>query len=276
EKAVLSTGATSSRRARSSGSVRPSPRGYCSVTSTGTPSRRAAAPRILMLRTISSRRSASIALKRRSCTSTTTRTGCGMTPPGGELDLPRRDRGVDADPGRAETLPLALTGIRDPRAHDRRAVPGPAALEVSGAERGQLDVEVDPVEKRTRNPAEVTVPLGRRAQAVLERRAAAPAWVGRGDELEPGREVAHAARPGDRHAPVLEWLTERFEDVLLELRQLVEEEHAEVGKRHLARMGRAAAADQARDGDRVVRGAERPPCHERAGPREEPRDAPDR
>src|SRR3989475_6575391 len=191
-------------------------------------------------------------------------------------DLPRRDRGVDADPGRAETLPLALTGIRDPRAHDRRAVPGPAALEVSGAERGQLDVEVDPVEKRTRNPAEVTVPLGRRAQAVLERRAAAPAWVGRGDELEPGGEVAHAARPGDRHAPVLEWLAERFEDVLLELRQLVEEEHAEVGKRHLTRMGRAAAADQARDGDRVVRRAERPPCHEFAVPREEPPDAPDR
>src|SRR5439155_453814 len=42
-------------------------------------------------------------------------------------DLPRRDRGVDADPGRAETLPLALTGIRDPRAHDRRAVPGTAS-----------------------------------------------------------------------------------------------------------------------------------------------------
>src|SRR2546422_423643 len=59
-------------------------------------------------------------------------------------------------------------------------------------------------------------------------------------------------------------------------RQLVEEEHAEVGKRHLARMGWAAAADQARDGDRVVRGAERPPCHEFAVPREEPRDAPDR
>src|SRR2546422_4294070 len=178
-------------------------------------------------------------------------------------------------PPRSPLFPYT-TLFRSPCAHDRRAVPGPAALEVSGAERGQLDVEVDPVEKRTRNPAEVTVPLGRRAQAVLERRAAAPAWVGRGDELEPGGEVAHTARPGDRHAPVLEWLAERFEDVLLELRQLVEEEHAEVGKRHLARMGRAAAADQARDGDRVVRGAERPPCHEFAVPREEPRDAPDR
>src|SRR2546429_8017364 len=29
------------------------------------------------------------------------------------ISLPRRDRGVDADPGSAETLPLALTGFRD-------------------------------------------------------------------------------------------------------------------------------------------------------------------
>src|SRR5207253_10415082 len=107
-------------------------------------------------------------------------------------------------------------------------------------------------------------------------RAAAAARVGGGDQLEPGGKVADAARPGDRHAPVLERLAERLEDMLLELRQLVEEEYAEVGERHLARMRRAAAADQARDRDRVVRGAARTPRHELAVPRQEPRDAPDR
>src|SRR2546422_10913036 len=56
-------------------------------------------------------------------------------------------------PPRSPLFPYT-TLFRSPCAHDRRAVPGPAALEVSGAERGQLDVEVDPVEKRTRNPAE--------------------------------------------------------------------------------------------------------------------------
>src|SRR5438445_782627 len=73
----------SSRSPRSSGSVWPSPFGYCSVTTTGLPRRRAVASRIFRLRTISSRRSASIAPNRRSCTSVTTRTGCGMGGPSG-------------------------------------------------------------------------------------------------------------------------------------------------------------------------------------------------
>src|SRR5207244_10877185 len=95
-----------------------------------------------------------------------------------------------------------------------------------------------------RDPAEVGGAIGRGAEAALERGAAAAARGGGGNELEPGGEVAHAARPGDRHAPVLKWLAQRFEDVLLEFRQLVEEEHAEVGERHLARVGRATAAEQ--------------------------------
>src|SRR5207244_10233713 len=66
-----------------SGSVCPRPFGYCSVTTTGAPRRRAAARRIFRLRTISSRRSASIAPNSRSCTSVTTITGCAMP------DLPR-------------------------------------------------------------------------------------------------------------------------------------------------------------------------------------------
>src|SRR2546422_8585253 len=43
-----------------------------------------------------------------------------------------------SDLGRAETLPLALTGIRDPCAHDRRADPGPAALERSEEHTSEL------------------------------------------------------------------------------------------------------------------------------------------
>src|SRR5438105_5764283 len=83
ENAVFSSAGASSRSPRSSGSVWPSPFGYCSVTTTGLPRRRAVASRIFRLRTISSRRSASIAPNRRSCTSVTTRTGCGMGGPSG-------------------------------------------------------------------------------------------------------------------------------------------------------------------------------------------------
>src|SRR2546425_7419208 len=85
ENAVFSRAGASSRSTRSSGSVRPNPLGYCSVTTTGAARRRAVASRIFRLRTISSRRSASIAPNRRSCTSVTTKTGCGMAgPPGAE------------------------------------------------------------------------------------------------------------------------------------------------------------------------------------------------
>src|SRR6266481_4663859 len=83
ENAVFSSADASSRSTRSSDSVWPSPFGYCSVTTTGVPRRRAVASRIFRLRTISSRRSASIAPNRRSCTSVTTRTGCGMAEPSG-------------------------------------------------------------------------------------------------------------------------------------------------------------------------------------------------
>src|SRR2546430_8628982 len=333
EKAVFSIGATSSRSARSSGSVRPRPRGYCSVTRTGTARRRAAAPRILMLRIISSRRSASMALNRRSCTSMITRTGCGgMRPPtgwgstgncpifsrapraveaavldglravrgrqavgarevgDGECDLEhtvvaarreaqaahgggqepfglgrrraepsrlaRRHLGVRADAGAAEALALALARPQDAGADRRRGLARPAALEVDRSQRGQLDVKVDPIQERSRDPAEVAAALARRADAVVERGAAAPARVGRGDELEPRGEVADASGPRDRHAPVLERLAERLEHVLLELRQLVEEQDAQMGEGDFARMRRAAASDQAPDPGRVIRGGE--------------------
>ena len=126
-------------------------------------------------------------------------------------------------------------------------------MEVDRSQRGQLDVKVDPIQERSRDPAEVAAALARRADAVVERGAAAPARVGRGDELEPRGEVADASGPRDRHAPVLERLAERLEHVLLELRQLVEEQDAQMGERDFARMRRAAASDQTRDRDRVMR-----------------------
>src|SRR5438105_7414553 len=122
ENAVFSSADASSRSRRSSGSVWPSPVGYCSVTTTGVPRRRAAASRIFRLRTISSRRSASIAPNRRSCTSVTTRTGCGMAePPERRLSriVPRRlppwrtpaERGSGrVGPGRATSVFADQTG----------------------------------------------------------------------------------------------------------------------------------------------------------------------
>jgi hypothetical protein len=105
---------------------------------------------------------------------------------------------------------------------------------------------------------------------------AAPALIRGRDELEASGEVVDAARARDADAPVLEGLAERLEHVLVELGQLVQEEDTAVGERDLARMRRAAAADEAGDRDRVMGGAEGTRGVERAPRGEESRHAPDR
>ena len=67
-----------------------------------------------------------------------------------------------------------------------------------------------------------------------------------------------------RTSPDLQRLAQGIERLRLELGQLVEEEHAVMGERDLARAGVEAAADERRHGGRVVRGAERPPVRQGA------------
>ena len=62
----------------------------------------------------------------------------------------------------------------------------------------------------------------------------------------------------DRHVAVLERLAQRLEARARELRELVEEQHAAVRERRLARLRRVGAADEPGGRDRVVRRAERP------------------
>ena len=54
--------------------------------------------------------------------------------------------------------------------------------------------------------AEISIPFRRRADATVERSAAAPAGIGSGDELKTGGEIADAAGPRDRDTAVLERL----------------------------------------------------------------------
>ena len=78
-------------------------------------------------------------------------------------------------------------------------------------------MQIDAVEERAREAAEISGPLGRRADAKVEGRATTPARVGGGDELEAGGEIADAARPRDGDTAVLERLAQRLEHMLLEL-----------------------------------------------------------
>ena len=69
---------------------------------------------------------------------------------------------------------------------------------------------------------------------------AARARVGGGDEHEARREDHDLLAADDRHVAVLERLAQRLEARAGELRELVEEEHAAVRERRLARLRRAA------------------------------------
>ena len=69
---------------------------------------------------------------------------------------------------------------------------------------------------------------------------AARARVRGGDEHEAGREDHDLLAADDRHVAVLERLAQRLEARAGELGQLVEEEHAAVGERGLARLRRVA------------------------------------
>ena len=87
-----------------------------------------------------------------------------------------------------------------------------------------------------------------RAAAAAAAVAAMPAGTGvhRRDQLEARRELRLARGARDRHAPGFERLAQHLEHVAVELRQLVEEQHAVVRERDLARARQRAAADQRR------------------------------
>ena len=110
------------------------------------------------------------------------------------------------------------------------------------------DRDVDPVGERAGELAPRS--RARRPGRRCTRPTAAPRPHGHGlaaaIELEAARELDRVARAGDPHRAVLERLAQRLERAAPELGQLVEEEHAVVGERDLARARRVAAADQAR------------------------------
>ncbi len=78
-----------------------------------------------------------------------------------------------------------------------------------------------------------------------------------GDQHEVSRIVDRAHRAGDGNISILQRLPQDLQNVALEFRQLVEKEHPVVRQRNLSGLGHRASADEARIGDRMVRGAER-------------------
>ena len=136
-------------------------------------------------------------------------------------------------------------------------------------------MQIDPVQERSGEPAEVVLALPGRAPADLDGGTAPAARVGGGHELKTGREARGSAGAGDGDRAVLERLPEGLQRSDRELGQLVEEQDAQVGQADLARMGDAPAADQPGVGHGVMGGAEGAGPQQPALRRECPGHAPD-
>ena len=94
---------------------------------------------------------------------------------------------------------------------------------------------------------------------------AARAGIHRRHERKVGRILDAVLRPRDHDALLLERLAQHLEDTPSEFGQLVEEQHAVVGQRHLARTRRLSAADQRHLRGEVVRSPEGAQRHQSAG-----------
>ena len=140
--------------------------------------------------------------------------------------------------------------------------------QVRGGDRRHLDVQVDAVEQRAGEPALIFggAALVRAAPAGKARIARLPAAarVHRADQHEARRIGDAIVRPHDRDLAGLQRLAQRVEHRRLEFGKLVEEQHAVMRERDLARLGAQAAADQRRHAGRMMRRAERPAVGERA------------
>jgi len=126
--------------------------------------------------------------------------------------------------------PLAGAGGQHPRPHRRGRLGVGRGGELVGGEPLDLDVQVDAVQQRPRQPAGVAVQV---VQAASAGEAAVPqvpagAGVGRGDHREAGREAHAGHGPRDRDVALLERLAERLARGPGELRQLVKEQDAVV------------------------------------------------
>jgi hypothetical protein len=154
---------------------------------------------------------------------------------------------------RARATRSATTALGSPGADARR--------EFGHRQRGHVDLDVDAIEQRPGQLAQIARRDVRCAAAASGRIAvpAARAGVHRGDQLTGGGKIGLLRSARDRDAAAFERLAQHFQHVPVEFGQLVEKQHAQMGQRDLARLRRIAAADQRGGARRVVRRAERPP-----------------
>jgi hypothetical protein len=136
--------------------------------------------------------------------------------------------GIGADPALrrqpriARGLPGA--GCRDPTRDRRAALGGGRQREVRRRYRTDIDVQVDAVEQRARQPALVVFRATRRSPASELRKMAAAARVHRRDQLKARRIGYVPLGTGDADPAGLQRLAQRFERGAVELGQFVKKQ----------------------------------------------------
>ena len=147
----------------------------------------------------------------------------------------------------------------DTRAHRLRRSPPARPASSSARARGTVDDEIEAVEQRTRELVAIaSQPLcGARALCAGIAARTARAEIHRPDQLEPRRKAHAARRARDDELAVLERLAQRLECGTLELRELVEQQHAAMREARLTRAQPRSAADDRRRRRAVVRRAKR-------------------
>ncbi len=112
----------------------------------------------------------------------------------------------------------------------------PVAADLAELHQGHLDVEVDAVEKRTGDAAQVILDFSGRT-ARFRGHFSIRSWIHGRHQHEFGREGHGAGRAGDGDAAFLEGLAHGFENAAFELGEFIEKEDTMMGQRDFAGRG---------------------------------------
>ena len=188
--------------------------------------------------------------------------------------LARSHVGVGIQARAVESIRLSCAGGHNPLPHLARRLAAPRRGQLLVFDARHLHMQIDAIHQRPADPLLVTGDHGAGARADVSRVAVEAAWarvLGR-DQHEAGRvgDTARGARDRDLARQTFQRLAQHFDQPLAELRQLVEEEHAAMGQRDLARPGPLSSAHQPGVTDGVVGRAKRPGLDERCLRRQHP------
>lgn len=163
--------------------------------------------------------------------------------------------GVGIDAVTVESLQLPIPCSHHPLSDGLGGLGCLGGSKVFVADRGHLDMEVDPVQDGSRDPVPVALNPVASAGASPQRIRCEPARTGVHcrDEHEPGGIGEGHGGAGYGYAALFHGLPEQVDDVSAEFGEFVEEEHAVVGQAHLAGPRYVASAYEPGVGDGVVR-----------------------